>query len=243
MLNTTYTEEASNVLRRAVQDEVIDTVLKPFNGFTIPYSMFDWVRSKPMSEPSNPHTFDLWQHPKSRRYQESIMEAQTQPDMAEYWAVELARIVVPHGQVGFVTGIEQVLNDVDGNYFPSNVAYWGSPTFSIDDVDNCRWYLTLDYFDGLLPPRFNLSQVAAIGAGRLPGFGYSDLPEIPGLWYPAHNGPANKVKLVIPGQRMLRFYFVTPPTLNYQWQASGRLRGYLQSTYSREAQANARMVF
>lgn len=238
-----YTEEASQVLRDAVQDEVIDTVLKPFDGRSIPLNMFEWVTSQPLSEPRNPHTFDLYTHPKSRVYKESILSAQSQPDMAEYWAVELARIAVPHGSIGFVTGLEQVLNDVDGNYFPTNVVYWGSPNFTLSDVDNCRWYLTLDYFDGVEPARFNLSQAAPITAGRLPGWGYSQLNEIPGIWYPAHNGNANKMKLIIPGQRILRFYFVTPPTTTYQWQASGRLRAYTQSTYSREAQANARMLF
>lgn len=240
----TLTEEASQVLRDAVADQVVDTVLAPFDGYTIPRSMFEWVVNQQGADPQNPNTFDLLQHPKSRRYQESILSAAEQPDMAEYWAVELARIVVPKGQIGFLTSIEQVLNDVDGNYYPTNVIYWGSPNYQLTDVDNCRWYLKLDYFDGLVPPRFNLTQAAPVmTSARLPGWGYTELAEIPGIWYPAHNANSSKLKLIIPGQRMLRFYFLTPPTNTYRWQASGRLRGYTQSTFSREAGANARMIF
>lgn len=240
----TLTEESSQVLREAVRDQVVDTVLYPFDGFSIPFDMFEWVTSQGAIEPQNPHTFELLEHPKSRRYQEVIFDAVTDPDITGWWGVELARIVVPKGEVGFLTGIDQVLNDVEGNYFPTNVAYWGSPNYVLPDVDNTRWFLKLDYYDGLIPQRFNRIQFApAMQPGVLPGWGYPELHEIPGIWYPAHNSNANKLSLIIPGQRMLRFYFFTPPTVTYQWQVSGRLRAYTQSTYSREAQANARMIF
>jgi hypothetical protein len=228
---------AARTLQEAVHQGVIDTVMTEWPGAMIPAEMFHWVVDQQSREPFNPNQNELYQHPVSQRHQESVFDVQTQPDITEYWAVELARIYVPEGVIGYLVGIDQVLNDVQGNYYPSNVTYWGSPHFVIPDVDNCRWYLRLDYFNGQQPARFNLSSAAPIPTDRLPGFPYSELHEIPGLWYPAHQD--HPLKLLIPGQHMLRFYFVSPPTTIYQWQTMGRLRAYTQTTYSRAAQFNA----
>ncbi len=229
----------SDVLRRGLREDVFDSRLKQFNSANM--EALRYLESTRASDPQNPHTFDLDTHPKSRRYHESVFPAITDPNVTAYWGVELARITVPKGEVGFLVGLEQVLNDAEGNYYPSNVAYWGSPTFGLDDVDNCRWYLKLDYFDGIVPDRFNLTAVA-MDSMALPGAPYAELPEIDALWYPAHNG-SRKLRLIIPGGMMLRFYFLTPPITVYQWQVRGKLRAYTQSTFSREAQANARMLF
>jgi hypothetical protein len=154
---------------------------------------------------------------------------------------ELARFPVPKGQVGYVTNIDQVVSDINGNYYPSNQEYWGSPTFIFADVLNLRWYLTLDYYDGSDPGRFNVASAAPFGPEILPGVPYTDMFEIDALWYPVHaNHP--KMKLIVPGQRMLRFFFYTAPTTVYHWEARGRLSGYTQSTYSAEAMANARRL-
>jgi hypothetical protein len=237
--------QANQLLRDAFKDGIIETVLRPFSGYRIPHEMFSWVLSEDAvkKHPQNANQFDLLQHPKSRRYQESRFEAQTHPDIAQYWAVELAQIVVPQGHVGFLMGLEQVLNDADGNYYPSNQEYWGSPQFVLSDVNNCRWYLTLDFYDGSLPVPFNFSSTSAIGPAVLPGMAYSELSEIDGLWYPAHSPASQQLKTIIPGARMLRFFFLTPPTTDFQWQVRGRLRAYTQSTFSKDSQSNARLIY
>lgn len=236
----TLTEESSNVMRNAVSHGVVDTVIHQLSPRSIPAPMFEWVVNERAIEPQNPNTFELQEHPKSLRYHESVMDVATQTDIGEYYAVELAQFPVPKGRIGFIETIEQVLNDVDGNYYPSNVNFWGSPNFVIPDVDDCRWYLNLDYYDGTLPTRYALSSASAISSTSLPGYPYTELHEIKSLWFPAHN--KKHFKLLVPGQRVLRFFFLTPPTAIYRWQAMGKLRGYTQSTYSKEAALNARLT-
>jgi len=235
----TLTEESAIAMRNAVQNGVIDTVLYPF-GNPFVTALLGWVKGE-VHEPQNPQTFEAWQNPKSQRWQESVFDPIEQGSITEYWAAELARFTVPKGSVGFVRFLDQVLYDVAGNYYPTNQFYWGSPYFVIPDVANCRWFLTLDYFDGTLPPRFTFSDTAPFGGEILPGRPYEDLHLIPALWYPAH-GPRDMLKLIVPGNRMLRLYFFSPPTDVYHWVAAGRLAGYVQSTYNPEATLNARML-
>lgn len=232
-------EESSIAMRNAVQNGVVDTMIEPFGNPMIA-ALLNWVDRRPATEQQNPHTFELWQSPQSQRWQENVLGLVEQPDMANWYAAELARFVVPKGQAGFVRVLDQVLNDVDGNYYPSNREYWGSPHFVTSDVDNCRWYLTLDFFDGLQPPPFTYVSAVPFASDILPGEPYPDLHEIPGLWYPAQ-GPRDALKLICPGNRMLRLFFFTPPTDVFRWQALGRLAGYLQSTYNRDAEQNARI--
>lgn len=237
----TLTFHASQMMRDAAQAGVIDTVWEAVWGDALtPPSVFAWVlEQRDLERFQNPHRFELLEHPYSQRYQESIFPSAVHTAPADYWAVELARVVVPKGCVGFLTGIDQVLNDVDGSYYPSNVHYWGSPTFVFGEVDDCRWYLRLDSFDGFQPPRWALSSTVPIPTDLLPGWPYTELYEIPALWYPAGNSAG--LKLIVPGRHMLRFYFVTPPQTLYQWQVTGRLRAYIQSTFNPEAAANARL--
>ena len=108
----TLTRKASDVLREAIEDEIVDTIISPFDGRSIPFKMFQWVVSQQAIDPQNPHTYDLLTHPKSRRYQQSILPPAIHETTTDYWAVELSRIVVPKGQIGFLTSIEQVLNAV-----------------------------------------------------------------------------------------------------------------------------------
>lgn len=242
-LDANLLRESSEVMRAAARDGVTETILDPFTFEEIPLEMFHWVMGHNAEKLNvqNPAHFDLLQHPKSKRAQISTFPAATHPNTAEYWAVELARVVVPQGSIGFLWGLEQVLNDVDGNYYPSNREFWGSPQFVLPDVDNARWYLTLDYYDGVLPPPFNFSSVTPIGTSILPGLSYPELFEIDALWYPA--GGNQKLNLIIPGARMLRFFFLSPPTTIYQWQVRGRLSASTQSTFSDEAAKNARLLY
>jgi hypothetical protein len=239
MQGTTLTDDSVQVMRNAVKSGIVDTVLYPFGDPFVP-SLMTWAESQHI-EGASPQTFEAHENPHSQRWQESIYPGIAMAQSDQYWALEIARFMVPMGSVGYVRFLDQVLNDAAGNIFPSNQFYWGSPTFVHPDVDNCRWYLTLDFFDGTQPGRFQLTSAAPFTSSSLPGMPYPDLHEIPGLWYPAH-APRDMLKLIVPGNRMLRFFFFTPPVTNYRWVGSGRLAGYTQSTYNREATENARYL-
>lgn len=246
----TLTNLSADVLRYAVARGIVDSpidhilsgILPADELGEVPAEMFDYVTSSP-ADVINPNEENLFEHPKSRRLQETVFAPLDQPDQAEFWAVELSRIVVPEGQVGFLDSIEQVLLDSTGDYYPTNAAYWGSPYFVDAEVAACRWYLTIDFFDGLQPLRYNTSGTTLPTISQLPGFPYPDLNTIDGIWYPAHSAASSGLKLIIPGQRMLRFFFVTPPTVNYTWRAAGRLRAFTQSTYSCDSASNARRTY
>lgn len=124
--------------------------------------------------------------------------------------------------------------------FPTNQEYWGSPEFQIPDVDNIRWYLKLDFFNGIEPPLIYMASTVPIPASSLPGFPYLDLPLIDALFYPAHNN--RRIKLIVPGNRILRLFAYSPPTTLYQWRYGGRLAGSVQSTYHEESKHNARSL-
>jgi hypothetical protein len=233
-------QEASLALSNAVKNGVIDTVLHPFSNPIIT-GLLGYARERRGQHRQDPNTFEPYEHPKSTQWQESSFSAFTHAPPADWFCVEVARFVVPKGQVGFVTHIEQVVNDVQGNYYPTNQEYWGSPRFVLSDVDNIRWWLKLDFYDGQLPAaRFQYNDTIPFGSEIAPGMPYSDMHTIDALWYPAHmNRP---IKLIVPGMRMLRFFYYSPPTTIYQWEVRGRFTGYTQSTYSTESQANARSL-
>lgn len=232
-------QEASIALNNAVKNGVIDTVLHPFSN-PIVAGLLGYARERRGKHRQNPNQFDPYEHPKSTQWQENSLNEFTHAPVADWFAVEVARFVVPQGQVGFVTQIEQVVNDVNGNYYPTNQEYWGSPHFVLSDVDDIRWWLKLDFYDGQEPARFQMNNTVPFGSESAPGMPYSDMHEIDALWYPAHCH--RPVKLIVPGMRMLRFFYYSPPTTTYQWQVRGRLTGYTQSTFSAEAEANARRL-
>lgn len=234
----TLTEQSSIAMSNAVKNGVIDTVLHPFGNPFIA-ALLKRADEEKAIEPQNPQTFEAYENPKSQRWQESVFDPIGQGP--SFFAVELARFTVPKGQVGFVRFLDQILVDSTGSYYPTNREYWGSPHFVDPDVDNCRWYLTLSYFDGTLPPRFLLASPTIFGSDSLPGEPYPDLHEVPNMFYPVH-APRDNMKLIVPGNRMLRFYFYTPGTQNYSWLAQGRLAGFTQSTYNDEATENARVL-
>lgn len=235
----TLYEESSKALSSAIKNGVIDTDLSLIsNPFLV--SMLNWMPKRGRVYETDPTTFEPQQNAKTLRWQEEVLPAVTHDITTNYFAVELARFTVPKGRTGYLQGIDQVLNDVNGNYYPSNKEYWGSPHFVDPDVDNCRWFIRMDAFDGQTPARFQLSSAALFTAQSLPALPFTDLHEIPGLWYPAHCG--RKLNLIVPGNRMLRFFFYSPPTVTYQWQAMGRLSGYTQSTYAPETKYNTRTI-
>lgn len=237
-----FNEQAkkSAQLKKLIDLGVIDTVFDPFAGQFWPPRYFDWftkLKDLPRYR-KDAQTFDVWPDAKTTRWQEHSFTTIDHHFPAQYWAVELARFPVPTGSIGFVKWVEQVVNDVDGNYYPTNVFYWGSPQFVLADVDNLRWYLRLTMFDGTQPARYQVFNAAAIPSHALPGVPYSDLPVIDALWYPAH--AKKDLKLIVPGGWQLRFFLISPPTTTYQWQVSGKLSGYIQSTFQNAAVINAR---
>jgi len=204
--------------------------------------MFSFVTSPEFWQPSarDPQTFDLYGSDQSLRWQDNHLGMTTHETVAEYFAIEVARFSVPAGQIGYVQHLEQVVNDVDGNYYPTSNEYWGSPHFMLADVNNLRWFLKLDFYNGVQPPRLLMSSAVPIPASSLPGYPYLDLPILNALWYPAHCN--RRIKMVVPGNRILRFFAYSPPTTVYQWQLGGRLAGYTQTTYQDEAKENARSL-
>jgi hypothetical protein len=233
-------QQSSEFLSDLINGGFVDTTLAPFDARASRLKYFEWFQKirQVKRHWGNQETYELWPAPQSQRWQESHLEAHTCVPETDHWAVEVARFAVPDGQIGFVKRIEQVVTDVSGSYYPTNVSHWGSPHFVLTDVDNLRWYLTISFYDGLLPARHIQQSAVAIPAHALPGQPYTDLFEIDGLWYPAHNN--KPLKLIIPGGRLLRFFLITPPTTVYQWIVEGKLSGYTQSTYQLGAMKNAR---
>lgn len=232
--------ERSQLMTDLIRQGIVDTILYPWGDRQVINSMRHVERQFPISSDNeDPNTFNLASHPRSERWQEHYFAPVTHADPAEYWAVEVARIIIPQGELGILKTIEQVLYDVDGNYYATNKNYWGSPYNVLTDVANCRWYFKLEWFDGIQPEQFNLQSPNPIGYNNLPGYPFPELQEIDALWYPA-GGENTRVKMLLPDARMLRFYFMTPPTTTYQWTVTGRLRALLQTTFCAEAAQNAR---
>lgn len=235
-------EQATGVLSDMIERGIYDTPL----DLSYPYDYaqyFHWFLAIGEKKRAwqNPQSYELWTAAQSQRWHESHLSARTQPDIAQYWAVELAQFPVPDGQIGFVRYLEQVVNDVNGSYYPTNVSFWGSPHFVDPDVDNIRWYLTISEYYGTLPQRFEQTSAVPIPINYLPGHPYTDLPEIDGLWYPAHC--RKQLKLIVPGKHVLRFFMMTPPTTFYRWTVSGKISGNTQSTYQDCAIRNARRIY
>lgn len=235
-------QQSSQWYSKLLTRGIFDTPLAPFDERDDRIKYASWFSKlwKIKRDKGNWQTYELWPAPQSHRWLENHLTPATHDPITDYWAIELARFFVPDGNIGYVTRIEQVVNDSDGSYYPSNVSYWGSPQFVDPDVDNLRWYLTLSYYGGTQPPRHNVTSTVPIPVHSLPGAPYPDLNELDGIWYPAHN--CKNLNLLIPGARVLRFFLITPPTTNYTWQVSGKLSGYTQSTYQTAAVHNSREI-
>jgi hypothetical protein len=235
-------DESRAWLELAVNQGIVDVRLHPFDDDNFPIEIFgmveDWAEDVQATYP----TPDLYVEAKSRKIQESMLTPVLHVTPTTTRMVcEVARIIVPQGHIGFLQNIEQTLHDAAGNYYATSNQYWGSP-YSVDpDVAGCRWYLTTQHFDSFDGAQFNNQALAAFDPYRdLPGSPYSEKFEINGIWYPAH-APTSKIdNWLIPQQTVLRLFFYTPPTSNFQWVAGGRLRAVTQSTFSEEAAHNAR---
>lgn len=146
------------------------------------------------------HTFGKIEHP------------QEDPDYGP-WLIEMARICVPWGSIGYLENLHQFLQET----WPCEVLHtvagkdaWGLPYTSNPAIENFgRWYLRLSPFQGQQPQRvnINLNTASITDPGHLlPGIPYSDLPTIEHLWQmpQAQNNPFDSV---IPGGYMLRLFY------------------------------------
>lgn len=231
-------------LQKAINDGIVDVRLGPFDDDNFPVGLFSLLRGWHDQGPPSFPTPELYADSNSRNFQESILPPATHPDVTEHWAIELGRLFVPHGSIGFMENLEQVLFDVDGNHFPTSSEYWGSPYSQFPDVSGCRWYLMIEHFDQFDGQRVNFQSATPIDPLRsLPGAPYAEKWEIDGIWYPALSPSARGMKWLIPQNRVLRFFMITPPTTLYRWVAGGRLSACTQSTYSPEAAQNARKTY
>lgn len=237
-------DQNSAFLGKLIKSGIIDTPFNPMDENRSQYLRYgDWFLKLGNQKKCwpNPDSYEMWTHAKTQRWQESHLDPVTHPVVTDYWAIELAQFAVPEGHIGWLKYIEQVITDVTGSYYPTNTTFWGSPYYVDPDVDNLRWYLKLTPFYGTLPARYNLSSTIPIPVHSLPGVPYTELPQIDGLWYPAHR--RSEMKLIVPGRYVLRFFMISPPLVNYQWVASGKLSGYTQSTYQDCAVKNSRRFF
>ena len=240
----TLTDLSAEVLRHAVKCGIISDQISEILGGGMPsdleiptYLIRDMSASPSLVQ--NPHQFEPFEHPDSRRYQIHTFGPALNPDTEAFRCVEAARFVVPDGQLGIITKLEQVLYDNEGSIYPTANEYWGSPYSVNDDVNQNFWYLTVDYFDGQQPERFNITSGTVIRVEHLPGYPYPEINQIQGIWYPP-SAPIGNLNWIVPSQRMLRLFWLCPPTINYTWRGGGRLTGFTQSTYSNGSLDNSR---
>jgi len=235
-------QQATNWLSELIQGGAIDSPFKPLDARQSYIKWFEWFLAinpeKKVWE--NPQFFNLWTAAQSQRWQETPLRIMTHTPITDYWAVELAQFSVPWGHVGWINSIEQTVNDVDGGYWPTNVAYWGSPVFVDPEVNSLRWYFKLTAFNGVLPPFYQRTDTIPIPSEQLPGEPYMPLAMLDALWYPAHN--KKHLQLIVPGGFVLRAYLYTPPTSNWRWQVGLKISGNTQSVFQNAAVINAREV-
>lgn len=232
----------AKLLNLAVYQGIVDTRIHPFDDDAWPVELLQQTIADSQRVGSSYHP-DLYAEQTSRRHVESNLPLATHDPITEYWAIELARLVVQDDAIGFLDSVEQVLKDVNGDYYPTSQDYWGSPYSDIADVAGCRWYLKVEDYDSYDGARLNFTRATPIDPwGDLPGAPYAERFEIDGIWYPAHCPTSRGLHWLIPSNSVLRFYLITPPTTLYTWQATGRLRATIQSALCDQAVQNARRL-
>jgi len=156
---------------------------------------------------------------------------------------ELARIYVPAGNIAHVEFIEQYLADVNGMFYASSSGFWGMPYNETVNMNGINWHFRLDYYNGQIAPAFNYAGIAIPDyRSLLPGYGWPDLPELNGLWFPA--GLRKQFRGTVPAQKQLRMFVYVPAAALtvYSWNVAGRLEARLQSELCIEARANTRLL-
>ena len=156
--------DESNVLRDAVKDGLIPTQLPVFDKIDLKVFDYAIANFKPQKTPQKDPQFA----PETQRYQEHHFEPYNLPGNAII-IVELARIIVPRGEVGYLKSIEQFVEDQNGGFYPTSSEYWGLPYQNDADLLRLKWYLRLSTFEGEQPPRLIVSG----STYNLPGWAYN----------------------------------------------------------------------
>jgi hypothetical protein len=229
-------EEEAAVMRAAIAQGVVDRVLVPFD--TIDQKVFRAAIAA--YRPQKFWNKDPQFVAQTQRYHESVYPPHV-VDPTEYTVVELARFPVARGSVGYLKSLEQFVQDSGSGFYPTSSELWGLPFQSDADLSECRWYLRLDAFDGILPNRLIVADAAAFVLETvLPGQPYWELAEFRDIWYPPHCS-SKMPNMLVPGGYVLRYFFFSPPTTTWTWEAAGRLRGVTQSALCAEADYNTRI--
>jgi hypothetical protein len=229
--------EATQVLERAIAHRVIDV--------SIPWESqaMRAIRALDTVKELTPPFLNVDQNSQALRPQIHTFGRSPVFDSNQDHLIELARIVVPEMQIGYLENIEQYLADVNGQFYATESQYWGRPYNETVPINDINWLFRLDDFHGLQPPRFTYS-AAVIGDYRsvLPGLAWADLPEFDGIWYPATNYTCFRANIA-PGKMLRLIAYVPSSSLQvYSWRISGRLIARVQSARCEEALQNTRLT-
>lgn len=226
-----------STLNAVVKAGVYDPSLTVFNR--IDSNVFKYATEN-FEKHAYPANKDLLYDARSQRYVESNF-AVYKADPEDYLLLELARISVPRGSVGYLKTVEQFCADFDQGFYPTAAQFLGIPFQDISDLDSLRWYLRLEQFNGRQPARLVKSSSTPINVeSDLPGYPYVELSEIVGLWHFPHI--RQQLSCIIPGAYLLRFFVYSPPTHTFTFSFSGRLTANVQSALSSSAVFNTQKL-
>jgi hypothetical protein len=175
---------------------------------------------------------ETWTNPKTARFYEHSFRGYQQAENMQSARVELARWVVPYGQLGIVKRIDTYM--FDGTTVPPT--YPPSPWSALPDFYDVRWILRLEPFVGTVQAQLVDSPISS----ALQGWPHPDIPQIEDYWY-SPNEPNNAIGLsiIVPQAHQLRLYAQIPNTTTHRISVIGRLRGYRQRTDSAPSAINA----
>lgn len=228
-----FFQAASNVLRTAITDNVVDPRLQQIRYWKGDGSnLLAKVIANVGPTVQLSYSKTSWQLPETRRYAVSKHNPSgnplTQPDAAQSWLVELARFTVPYGSIGMIKSIEQYLSHSENNWTES--AKWGVPYPTGVDVS---WHFRLSKIASSIP------WVSTSGTSAtqeyLPGIPHPDLPNTDDIWYPASSPASTHVHIIVPGGYILRAFAIVGSSQSEAGVAI-RLTGSTQSETNNEAQ-------
>lgn len=159
------------------------------------------------------------------------------------WASEVARFVVPAGNIGVVKGFEQYLASIDEQgsaTIYSRNDRWGVPgpwhAGGSAITGQFAWHFRTRSLSAVRPPWYDAYGPAV---QLLPDQQYSDFPRADDLWWPAGSAASQNIHLLVPSGTMLRVFFVIPEQ-DVLTEVAAYLKGYIQSNLSPEMAHNVR---
>ena len=230
-------EALSRVLRDAIQNNVVDVSLNYLEHTTL--LCMQYLEKNASSKPP---FISLDQNPEALRTQVHTFGRTTIALPAQDNIFELARIVVPENNIGYLENVEQYLADKDGQFYATASTRWGQPYNETVDVNAVRWVFRIQDFTGQQPEQFfHTAVVIPDFINLLPGRPWSEINEIPGLWYPATQ--YHGIRANIAPANMLRLFVFIPRLTDYNWRAAATLTARVQSSICKEAHFNTRTTF